>query len=126
MSDVTTWVTCTTHAAKFPAGWEDSHRAGPLGEQNTTGACVFSYPPATPADATTHAEHVEHAERLALALLMGEVPEDDIADAHAQLAMHNRAAEVGRQARALAAYRAGEHVWTWPASAPWAGFGDAR
>jgi hypothetical protein len=32
---------CITHACVFPAGWEDAHRAGGLGEQNAAGACVF-------------------------------------------------------------------------------------
>lgn len=35
------WVTCETHAARFPVGFEDGHRAGPLGEQNSTGECVL-------------------------------------------------------------------------------------
>lgn len=118
MSD-TTWVTCTTHSVKFPAGWEEGHRAGPLGEQNTTGACVFSYPLAAPT-------HAESAERLALALALGEVPADDTADAREALRMHLRGALTERNAAALADYRAGKPVWTWPASAPWAGFGDAR
>lgn len=38
---VVTRVRCVTHSAVFPAGWEDGHRSGPLGEQNTTGACAF-------------------------------------------------------------------------------------
>lgn len=38
---MTTWVTCTTHAATFPAGWEDEHKRGPLGEQNAAGECHF-------------------------------------------------------------------------------------
>lgn len=40
-SSQTTWTRCVTHSAVFPSGWEDSHRAGPLGEQNAPGACVF-------------------------------------------------------------------------------------
>lgn len=70
--------------------------------------------------------HAEHAERLALALVAGEVPADAVAGAREALALHNRAADVARDAAALAAYRAGEHVWAWPATAPWAGFGSAR
>ena len=61
----------------------------------------------------------EHAERIALAILAGEASGPD---AQEQLRMHNRAAEIERQAAALRAYRAGEPVWTWPATAPWKGF----
>jgi hypothetical protein len=63
--------------------------------------------------------HAEHAERIALAIVNGEV---SAADARGDLQLHNRAAEVERQASALRAYRAGEAVWTWPATAPWRGF----
>jgi hypothetical protein len=66
--------------------------------------------------------HTEHAERIALAIVRGEVPAEHMSDAHAQMRQHNSAAEVERQASALRAYRAGEAVWTWPARAPWAGF----
>ena len=37
-------VTCTAHAASFPAGWEAGHAAGPCGEQSTHGACSFTSP----------------------------------------------------------------------------------
>jgi hypothetical protein len=66
--------------------------------------------------------HAKYAERIALAIVMGEVSDDAMADAHEQLRMHARAAEVERRAKALRAYRAGRPVWTWPATAPWAGF----
>lgn len=36
---------CVTHACIFPAGWEDGHKAGSCGEQNTTGKCVFEPEP---------------------------------------------------------------------------------
>lgn len=40
------------------------------------------------------------------------------------LRMHLRAREVQRAAEALTAYRADKRVASWPANAPWAGFGD--
>lgn len=63
--------------------------------------------------------HAEHAERIALAVVNGQL---SAADAHDDLHMHLQAAETERQADALRAYRAGQPVWTWPATAPWAGF----
>jgi hypothetical protein len=72
------------------------------------------------------AGHAGPAERIALALVSGEVPGDLVADAMEALRMHNRAREVQRAAAALAAYRAGGSAWSWPATAPWAGFGDGK
>jgi hypothetical protein len=37
----TRWVLCTTHSAIFPAGWEEGHKSGPLGERHAPGACKF-------------------------------------------------------------------------------------
>jgi hypothetical protein len=71
------------------------------------------------------ASHAVNAERLALALLRGQVPAEMRAGAFADLATFNRGAQVERDARALADYRAGRPVWAWPAVAPWAGFGEA-
>jgi hypothetical protein len=36
------WILCTTHSVKFPAGQEETHKAGPCGEQNTAGRCAFT------------------------------------------------------------------------------------
>lgn len=36
---MTSWITCTSHAAVFPAGWEAEHAAGPLASGN--GPCVL-------------------------------------------------------------------------------------
>lgn len=66
------------------------------------------------------------AERIALALVNGQVPADLVPLAREGLRMHLRALEVQRAAAALTAYRAGENVWSWPATAPWAGFGDGK
>lgn len=62
------------------------------------------------------------AERLALAILEGQVSAPDLPDAREALRLALREAEAERAAEALRAYRAGEPVWTWPARAPWAGF----
>lgn len=66
------------------------------------------------------------AERIALAIASGEVPADLLPLAFEELRVHNRAREVRQAAEALTAYRAGRGVWSWPATAPWAGFGDGR
>ena len=68
--------------------------------------------------------HADHAEQIALAIVRGEVADDLLPLAFEELRMHNRAGEVGQAAAALRAYRAGEDAWSWPATAPWAGFGD--
>lgn len=62
------------------------------------------------------------AERLALAILEGQVSAPDLPDAREALRLALREAEAERAAEALRAYRAGEPAWTWPARAPWAGF----
>lgn len=62
------------------------------------------------------------AECIALAIVNGEVPADGMADALDNLRLLNRRAEIEQQAAALRAFRAGEPVWTWPKTAPWAGF----
>lgn len=64
------------------------------------------------------------AERIALALLMGDAPitPDTIAD----LRLANRERDVEQSTDALQRYRNGENVWAWPAVALWAGFGPAR
>ena len=64
------------------------------------------------------------AERIALALIVGDAPitTDTIAD----LRLANREREVEQSADALQRYRSGENVWAWPAVAPWVGFGPAR
>lgn len=59
------------------------------------------------------------AERIALAILSGEVTADE---ARGDLSLALRECEVTRQASSLRAYRNGEAVWTWPAVAPWSGF----
>lgn len=59
------------------------------------------------------------AERMALAVLNGDVTFDEIRE-DMQLATRER--DAGRQAESLRAYRNGEAVWSWPAVAPWAGF----
>lgn len=61
----------------------------------------------------------ERAERIALAVVNGTV---SAADAREGLHLALVQGETERQARALRAYRAGERVWTWPATAPWLGF----
>lgn len=38
-SNSTEWVTCVSHAATFPKGWESEHAMGPLATGN--GPCVF-------------------------------------------------------------------------------------
>jgi hypothetical protein len=63
--------------------------------------------------------HAEHAERIAVAVVNGEV---SMEDARHDLHTHLRAAQVDRDAKALRDYREGRPVWAWPAHAPWAGF----
>jgi hypothetical protein len=64
------------------------------------------------------AGHADHAERITLALVNGQAPADLTAEALETLRMHNRAREVQQAAAALAVYRAGGSVWSWPATAP--------
>jgi len=66
--------------------------------------------------------HAKFAERVAVSIVMGEVPDDSMADALENLSMHSRAAEVLRQAKTLRDYRAGYPVQAWPVRAPWSGF----
>ncbi|WP_372663608.1 hypothetical protein [Amycolatopsis kentuckyensis] len=61
----------------------------------------------------------ERAERLALAVIMGDV---DIADAREELGMALRERDSAADVAALTDYRNGAPVWAWPRSAPWAGF----
>lgn len=70
--------------------------------------------------------HADHAWRIALAIATGQVPADLLPLAFEGLRMHLRAREAQQAADALAVYRAGGSVWAWPATAPWAGFGDGR
>ncbi len=72
------------------------------------------------------ASHADAAERIALAIVNGQVPDGLLPLAFEDLHMHLRAREVQQAADALAVYRAGGQVWAWPAAAPWAGFGDGR
>jgi hypothetical protein len=72
------------------------------------------------------ASHADVAKRIALAIVSGQFPADDLPLAFEDLRMHLRAREVQQAAEALTASRAGRSVWAWPATAPWAGFGDAR
>jgi hypothetical protein len=64
-------------------------------------------------------ETARRAERIALALVMGDAPitPDTIAD----LRLANREREVEQCADALQRFRSGENVWSWPVVAPWAG-----
>lgn len=71
------------------------------------------------------ARHAQHAERHALALLDRELSAEDRAAILEGLQFHNAAKERLRDAEALARYQAGEPVWAWPSTAPWAGFGVA-
>lgn len=61
----------------------------------------------------------ERAERLALAVLTGDV---SAADAREELGLALREREITADVNALRAYRTGVMVWTWPREAPWAGF----
>lgn len=72
------------------------------------------------------ASHADYAERIALAIVNGQVPADMLPLAFEDLRMHLRAREVQLAAEALTVYRAGGSVWSWPAAAPWAGFGDGK
>ena len=65
---------------------------------------------------------MDSAERIALAIVNGDVPPDALPAAFDNLRLLNKKAEVERQAAALRAFRAGEPVWAWPATVPWAGF----
>lgn len=61
----------------------------------------------------------ERAERIALAILAGEV---SMSDARETLRLASREREVEQHAESLRQYRSGEPVWVWPAVAPWSGF----
>lgn len=62
------------------------------------------------------------AERVAVAIAMGDVPAGAMGDAFATLRMLNRCAEIEREASALRSFRSGLPVWSFPAVAPWVGF----
>lgn len=62
---------------------------------------------------------------LAEAIIMGTIPAESVSDAMETLRQANAERERSNAAEALTAYRTGEPVWSWPAVAPWAGFGSA-
>lgn len=62
----------------------------------------------------------KRAERIALAILAGNVT--DRGDAFADLRIANREAEVERDVQAVTAFRAGHAPWSVPVKAPWSGF----
>lgn len=64
----------------------------------------------------------ERAERIALAILAGDIPADRMDQAWEELALANRQTRVERHADAVRRFRAGEHMWAIPATVPWLGF----
>lgn len=71
------------------------------------------------ADADLVVTHAKYAERIALAVVNGEVSMEDARD---DLHLHLLAAQVDWDARALRDFREGRPVWAWPAHTPWVGF----
>lgn len=64
----------------------------------------------------------ERAERIALAILSGEIPAERMGQAWEELALANRETRAERHADAVRRFRAGEHMWAIPATVPWLGF----
>lgn len=64
----------------------------------------------------------ERAERIALGILSGDIPEGHTGAAFEDLALANRETRAERHADAVRRFRAGEHMWVIPATVPWLGF----
>jgi len=70
--------------------------------------------------------HAHYAGRIALAIVNGQVPADVLPLAREELRMDLRGREVQQAADPLAVCRAGGSLWSWPTTAPSAGFADGK